>query len=321
MLESGQRVLREEGAALLKLADKLDTTFQQAVEWIVHSTGRVIACGIGKSGHIARKTAGTLASTGTPSLFLHAAEAVHGDLGMITSADTVLLYSHTGETDELVRLFPSIKAIGAKTILICGRPLSTAGRLADIVLDTGVTAEACPNNLAPTTSTTAMLALSDALAVAVMEQRGFGTEDFAKFHPGGALGKRLLLRVADVMRKDSDLALVTPETPVLDVLRAITKAGAGGACVVASDSTLLGFITDGDLRRHFLSSSTPFEAMASHIMATGVSTITPDLLAIEALEVFQNFPVKIGDMPVVSETGEVVGLIMIKDLLRSGIVS
>lgn len=320
MLESGQRVLREEAAALLTLAEKLGDNFNQATAWILSSKGRVITCGIGKSGHIARKTAGTLASTGTPSLFLHAAEAVHGDLGMVTQHDIVLAYSHSGETDEIVRLFPSLKAIGARTILICGRPASSAGWLADLVLDTGVTHEACPNNLAPTTSTTAMLALSDALAVAVMEQRGFGSEDFAKFHPSGALGKRLLLRVEDVMRKGTDLAVVALETPVLDVLKAITQAGAGGACVISGENRLAGFITDGDLRRHFLASPEPFQASASEIMATGVSTIPPDLLAIEALEVFQNFPVKIGDMPVVTEAGEVVGLIMIKDLLRAGIV-
>jgi arabinose-5-phosphate isomerase len=320
MLESGQRVLREEATALLNLAQRLGDSFNRACDWILRSKGRVITCGIGKSGHIARKTAGTLSSTGTPSVFLHAAEAVHGDLGMVTKDDIVLMYSHSGETDELVRLFPSLATIGARTILICGRPESSAGRLANLVLDTGVTHEACPNNLAPTTSTTAMLALGDALAVAVMEQRGFGSEDFAKFHPSGTLGKRLLLRVEDVMRKGADLALVTMDTVVLDVLKAITQAGAGGACVVNSANELEGFITDGDLRRHFLTSGEPFKAIASEIMAKGVSTISPELLAIEAFEVFQNFPTKIGDMPVVTDGNKVVGLIMIKDLLRAGIV-
>lgn len=318
--EFGQRVLREEAAALLALADRLGESFATAVEWLLTSNGRVIACGIGKSGHIARKTAGTLSSTGTPSLFLHAAEAVHGDLGMVTADDIVLLYTHSGETDEIVRLFPSIREIGARTILMTGRLDSSAGRLADLVLDTGVTHEACPNNLAPTTSTTAMLALSDALAVAVMERRGFGREEFARFHPSGALGKRLLLRVSDVMRARADLAAVQPDTPILSVMRAITNAGVGAAVVLDADSRLIGFISDGDLRRHFVNDPNPLSGTADVLMAHNVTTITSDLLAVEALEVFQNLPRKIGEMPVVDEQDRVVGLLMLKDLLRSGIV-
>lgn len=319
MSSAGKRVLREEADAISHLASNLGESFETAIQWCLACTGRVITCGIGKSGHIARKTAGTLSSTGTPSFFLQAAEAVHGDLGMVTSNDIVLMYSHSGETDELVRLFPSLAAIDARTILMTGRPHSSAGRLADLVLDTQVSREACPNNLAPTTSTTVMLAMSDALAVAVMEARGFTSEDFAKFHPSGTLGKRLLLRVADVMRKATDLSLVEPDLPVLDVLRSITQAGAGAACVVSEDGALLGLITDGDLRRHFLGSPTPFEATAEVIMARGVYTLSPELLALEALEFFQNLPKKVGEIPVV-EDGRVVGLVMLKDLLRTGIV-
>lgn len=318
--EHGRRVLLEEAIAIQQLADRLGDAFDSAVNWILKGTGRVITCGIGKSGHIARKTAGTLASTGTPSLFLQAAEAVHGDLGMITDADIVLLYTHSGETDELVRLFPSIREIGARTILITGRPESSAGRLADLVLDTGVTKEACPNNLAPTTSTTAMLALSDALAVAVMEERGFSREDFARFHPSGALGKRLLLRVSDTMRSGSDIAKVKSDTSIVEVMRAITNAGVGAALVVDDQDHLVGFISDGDLRRHFVQSSDPLHAVAKDLMAAKVTTISPDLLAAEALEVFQNLPRKIGEMPVLDEQERVVGLLMLKDLLRSGIV-
>ncbi|MEA2553479.1 MAG: arabinose-5-phosphate isomerase, partial [Fimbriimonadaceae bacterium] len=280
--------------------------------------GRVITCGVGKSGHIARKTAGTLSSTGTPSLFLHAAEAVHGDLGMITAADIVLLYSHSGETDEIVKLFPSIKAIGARTVLITGRPDSSAGREADLVLETHVEHEACPNNLAPTTSTTAMLALSDALAVAVMERRNFRKEDFARFHPSGTLGKRLLLTVQDVMKGRKEMAAVKPETEILDVMMAITQAGVGAACVVDDDWHLLGFISDGDLRR-YVATEKRLEAIASEFMTKSVATIQPELLAVEAFEVFQNLPKKIGEMPVVDD-GKVVGIIMLKDLLRSGIL-
>ncbi|MBS1706678.1 MAG: KpsF/GutQ family sugar-phosphate isomerase [Armatimonadetes bacterium] len=319
-LNSGMRVLVEEGQAVVHASNALSESFQTACEWLHTTEGRVLCCGIGKSGHIARKTAGTLSSTGTPSGFLHAAEAVHGDLGMVTNRDTVILYTQSGETDEIVRLFPALKAIGAKTIVITGRPDSSAARLADLVLETGVSHEACPNNLAPTTSTTVMLALSDALAIAVMEGRGFSREDFARFHPSGSLGKRLLLTVADVMRTGPDLALASPDTPVLEMMARITRAGAGAACIVNEYGTLAGFVSDGDLRRYFLKESNPSEDTASKLMNTTVSTIGPELLAIEALEVFQNFPRKIGEMPVVDEQNRVLGLLMVKDLLRSGIL-
>jgi arabinose-5-phosphate isomerase len=316
--QHGKRVLLQEAEALVRLANSLDERFGEAVEWIYACKGRVITCGVGKSGHMARKTAGTLSSTGTPSLFLHASEAVHGDLGMVTSTDIVLLYSHSGETDEIVKLFSPLKATGAKTIVMTGRPNSTSGRLADLVLETHVEHEACPNNLAPTTSTTAMLALSDALAVAVMERRNFGKEDFARFHPSGSLGKRLLLRVSDVMRARDDMAVVSPTTQMLEVMAAITQAGVGAACVVDEDWHLVGFISDGDLRR-YVAHERRLEAVASDFMTKSVATIEPDLLAVEALEFFQNLPKKIGEMPVL-EDGKLVGLLMLKDLLRSGIL-
>jgi arabinose-5-phosphate isomerase len=238
---------------------------------------------------------------------------------MVTHRDIVLLYTYSGETDEIVRLFPSFKNLKARTVLMTGRADSSAGRLADVVLDVHVDKEACPNNLAPTTSTTVMMALSDALAVAVMERRSFGSGDFAVFHPSGALGKRLTMRVGDVMRKGADLALVQAETPIVDVMHAITKAGAGGACVVGSQGELLGFISDGDLRRHFENNASPRDAVACDLMSKNPATIESGLLAFEALEVFQNYPRKIGEMPVV-DGGRVVGLLMVKDLLRSGIV-
>lgn len=318
-LDDVRRVLRDEADAIRRLSEALDeAAFGDAIQWILSCKGRVITCGLGKSGHIARKTAGTLSSTGTPSLFLHAAEAVHGDLGMVTASDIVLLYSHSGESDELVRLFPAIKAIGARTILITGRPESSAGRLADLCLDTKVEHEACPNNLAPTTSTTVMLAVSDALAVEVMERRGFGKEDFAKFHPSGALGKRLLLRVSDVMRPRDEIATATPEDPVIEVIRAMTMAHVGAACVVEKEA-LVGIVSESDLRRHLLNAPGRMEAPAKEMMNASPGTISPDLLAIEALEVLQNYPVKIGELPVV-EDGRLVGLLVLKDLLRSGIL-
>ena len=314
----GRRVLLQEAGAIENLASHLDDTFAEAARWLIACKGRVITCGLGKSGHIARKASGTLSSTGTPSLFLHAAEAVHGDLGIVTNQDVVLLYTHSGETDEIVRLFPSLKDQGAKTILITGRPNSSAGRLSDLVLNTGVVDEACPNNLAPTTSTTVMLALSDALALAVMDMREFKPDDYAKLHPGGTLGKRLLLTVRDVMRTGSEVAYVAPGVTVLEAMQSIGEAGAGGACVVGENSELLGYFSDGDLRRHFISSSEPFLAKAQDIMSTGVTTIEPFLMAVEALEYFQNFPKKIGEMPVV-EDGKVIGLLVMKDLVRTGL--
>lgn len=318
ILETGRRVLREESEAIDRMAAGLGATFESACEWILGCAGRVITCGVGKSGHIAKKVAGTLASTGTPALFLHAAEAVHGDLGMVTSQDIVILYSHSGETDEIVKLFVPLQSSGARTILVTGRKDSSAGRLADLVLDTEVLHEACSINLAPTTSTTAMLALSDALAVAVMEHRGFSRDDFAKFHPSGTLGRRLLLKASDVMRKGEDCPVVSPNEGILEVMRAITKAGAGAALVVERDR-LEGLISDGDLRRHFVSGSEPFQVTAKTLMTPDVATIDAELLAIEALEAFQNHPKKIGEMPVLSGS-KPVGLIMLKDLLRSGIV-
>jgi arabinose-5-phosphate isomerase len=315
-----RRVLLEEAEAVRAIAERLDDSFDTAVDWIVSCRGRVIPCGLGKSGHIARKAAGTLSSTGTPSLFLHAAEALHGDLGMVTGEDVLLLYSYSGESEEIVRTFPALAAIGARSIALTGRPDSTIGKLASLVLDCAVASEACPNNLAPTTSTTALLAVSDALAVAAMERRGFTREDYARFHPAGALGRRLLLTVRDVMRSGDDLALVPPVATVLEVMAAITRAGAGAACVVGPEGEMLGFVADGDLRRHLVAHrENPLEGRAAALMVREPTTISPDILAVEALEAFQNYPRKIGEMPVL-DGSKVVGMLMLKDLLRSGIV-
>jgi arabinose-5-phosphate isomerase len=313
------RVLKEEADALIAKSGAVEREYALMLEWILGCRGRLVTCGIGKSGHIAAKAAATFASTGTPSFFLHAAEAVHGDLGMVTEHDVVLAYTYSGETDEVVRLFPSFRAIGARSAVMTGRPTSSAARAADLVLNVGVEKEACPNNLAPTTSTTLMLAMSDALAVAVMEERQFGSEDFAKFHPAGALGKRLLLTVQDVMRQGEDLASVGVDSSLVDVMRAITSAGAGGACVIGSSGELLGFVSDGDLRRWIVDGHSVTAGTARDLMSSGGPVCEPGLLAIDAFEAFQNYPKKIGEMPVVSD-GRVVGLLVLKDLLRSGIV-
>ena len=317
--EGVRRVLLAEAEALQALAGRLDASFDSAVQTLLACKGRVVCCGLGKSGHIAQKAAATFASTGTPAFFVHAAEALHGDLGMVTGDDVGLLYTYSGETDEVVRVMPAMTAQGAQTILMTGRPDSSAGRAAGLVLDVAVDSEACPNGLAPTTSTTVMLALSDALAVAVMEARGFSSEDFARFHPAGALGRRLTLRVRDVMRQGADLPVVALTDGLTEVMHTISRVGAGGACVVDGSGLLVGYLSDGDLRRWFERSPSPLEGTAGDAMSPGPATIEPDLLAVEALETFQNFPKKIGELPVVTE-GRPVGLLMLKDLLRAGIV-
>lgn len=317
--EAIKRVLSEEAKAVTTLADRLDDTFDVAVSWFLASEGRVVCCGLGKSGHVAAKAAATFASTGTPSFFLHAAEALHGDLGMVTKQDIVMFYTYSGESDEIVRVIPAVKAQGARTILVSGRRDSSAAKMCDLVLDVSVDSEACPNNLAPTTSTTVMLALSDALAVSAMEARGFGADDFAKFHPAGALGRRLTLRVADVMRTGQDLPLSSPDDSLLDVMREISRAGAGCTCVVDSNRGLLGLVTEGDMRRWIITHDGKVEGTAQQVMTEKPGTIEPTLLAIEGLESMQNFSKPIGEMPVVDHD-RVVGLLMLKDLLRAGLV-
>ncbi|MES1228169.1 MAG: KpsF/GutQ family sugar-phosphate isomerase [Armatimonadota bacterium] len=312
-----RRVLEEEAAAISATAKRLDQAFVAAVELFVAAKGRVITCGLGKSGHVARKTAATLASTGTPSFFLHAAEAVHGDLGMVTGDDVVLVYSYSGET-EVVQLVPSFNRAGAKTIAITGRVGSTLARLADVVLDVSVPKEADLHNLAPTTSTTLMLAVSDALAVATMESRGFGKDDFARFHPAGALGRRLTLTVRDVMRKGPDLPLVRPESLLADCLATVGEKGAGGAVVVDDLQGLKGYFTDGDLRRWIMKGGS-LSVSAGEVATSNPRTLEPGMLAFEALEFFENLIAKIGEIPVV-EDGKVVGLLVLKDLVRAGLI-
>lgn len=311
--------LRCEGEAILKLCDRLDGSFADAVEMILTCNGRLVVTGMGKSGAIGRKLAGTFSSTGTPSLFLHPAEGIHGDLGMVTADDVVIGLSNSGESEEIVKILPAIARIGAKMIALVGRPKSTLGTYADVVLDVSVECEACPLDLAPTTSTTAALAMGDALALAVMEARRFTREDYALFHPGGALGRRLLLRVADVMRKDSALAIVHEDVILRDVMFAITKAGAGAACVVHQDGALAGIITDGDIRRALLDDDGALHKLASDVMSVGPRTISPDRLATEGLRAMEAPPRQIGEIPVL-EDGKPVGMLMLKDLVAAGIV-
>lgn len=315
-----QEVLRIEAQAVEALAERIDEAFERAVQALLACSGRLVVSGVGKSGAIARKLAGTFSSTGTPAIFLHPTEAAHGDLGTVTAQDVALLLSYSGESDEIVALCPALKRLQVFTIAMTGRPDSTLGRMADLVLDVAVEREACPHNLAPTASTTAMLAMGDALALATMVARGFTPDDFALNHPAGALGKRLLLRAHDVMRTGEALAIVPQDAPLRDALFAITRAGAGAACVVDKNGVMVGLVTDGDIRRRLLQderalSQPVYEAMNRHFYR-----LQGNPLAIEVLEKFQSLPVKIGDMPVLDEAGRPIGMIALKDLLRMGIV-
>ncbi len=318
-LERAVATLRNEGEAILRLCDRLDFSIGDAVEIILNCRGRLVVTGMGKSGAVGRKLAGTFSSTGTPSLFLHPAEGIHGDLGMVTSQDVVMALSNSGETDEIVKILPAIARIGAKLIAMVGRPNSTLATYAAVVLDASVDCEACPLDLAPTTSTTVALALGDAVALAVMEARRFTKEDYALFHPGGDLGRKLLLRVSDVMRTDSAVAIVKQDMVVRDVLFAITKAGAGAAFVVDEGGGLAGIITDGDVRRALLADDGAMMKPASEVMSANPRTISPERLATQGLRLMESPPRQIGEMPVVVD-GKPVGMLTLKDLVAAGIV-
>jgi len=321
ILAAARAVLRMEAEAVAALADRIDAQFARAVELILECRGRIITTGIGKSGAIARKIAATFASTGTPSVFLHPAEGVHGDLGMVTAADLVLSLSSSGESDELLAILPALKRLAIPLIAMTGGPDSALARASDIVLEVRVDREACPMNLAPTTSTTAMLALGDALALAVMELRRFGPEDFALLHPAGRLGRRLLVRVADVMRTNDQVAAVAPDTIVRDALFAITRAQAGAAIVVDANRAVLGILTDGDIRRLLLRDEQGLTRRTGEVMNAAPHALRPDMLAAEALAAMQGPPGKqVGEMPVVDAQGTLVGVLNLKDLLSAGLL-
>ncbi|MDH7480510.1 MAG: KpsF/GutQ family sugar-phosphate isomerase [Armatimonadota bacterium] len=318
MLERAKNVLEIEANAILALRDRLDKSFVDAVELILKCKGRVVVTGMGKSGAIARKVAGTLSSTGSPALFLHPAEGVHGDLGMVTGQDVVIAFSNSGETEEIMSIVPIIKRIGAKLISIVGKKDSALAANSDVVLDASVEREACPLGLAPTASTTAMLALGDAIALAAMEARKFTAEDYALFHPGGTLGRRLTLRVCDVMRTDDRVAIVSEDDLVRDVLFAITRAGAGAAAVVDGERRLVGIITDGDVRRHMLADERCLYKRASEIMTVNPKFVRPNQLATEGMHILEVF--KIGELPVLDDENRPIGMLMLKDLFKAGIV-
>jgi arabinose-5-phosphate isomerase len=320
ILERARKVLQIEADAVSALIERLGPEFTRAVSMLAGCGGRVVTTGVGKAGAIARKLAATLASTGTPALFLHPAEGVHGDLGVVTGQDIVLALSYSGESDEVVRLLPALGQIGACIIALAGNPDSTLAQAAAVVLDVSVAEEACPLSLAPTASAVAMLALGDALAMATMEVRGFSREDFARFHPAGALGRRLTLRVSNVMRTGDQMAVVPLGARLVEAMFAITKAGAGVAFVVNEQGTLAGLITDGDIRRAITTDRESLDRPCEDAMVRNPLVIEGDILAAEALQILEESPRRPGDAPVVDSDSRPIGLLMLKDLLRAGIV-
>ncbi|MGV3723561.1 MAG: KpsF/GutQ family sugar-phosphate isomerase [Actinomycetota bacterium] len=319
LLAAGQEVLRLESDGILSLADRLGDSFVQVVELILAAEGRVVVTGIGKSGAVARKSAATFASTGTPALYLHPAEGVHGDLGMVTGRDVVLSLSYSGETDELLALLPTLKRLGVKLIAITGNLRSTLAENANTVLDVSVDREACPLNLAPTTSTTVMLALMDALAVAAMTARGFTREDYAVFHPAGSLGRRLLLRVSDLMRTGDRLAVCSPDATIRDALFSITRAQSGCVFVVNEIGRFEGLLTDGDIRRLLLSNENALSGLVIDSLNRAPRNISPDRLVTEALQVMEQHPA-CGELPVLDQDGRPLGVLNLKDVVRAGIL-
>jgi arabinose-5-phosphate isomerase len=316
-LELARRVLAIEADAVRALIERIDERFLAAVSLILERRGRVVVSGIGKSGHIARKIASTLSSTGTPAYFLHPAEAGHGDLGMIEAGDVFVAISHSGESEELLSIVPQVKRRGAKLIALTGRPESALAREADVLLDAGVAQEACPHNLAPTASTTAALALGDALAVALLDARGFSADDFARAHPGGSLGRRLLTHVADVMRRGADVPAVPEAATFKQAILEMTRGRMGMTAVLDGAGKVCGIFTDGDLRRALERGLNFEKTRVTDVMTTGPRIIRPDALAVEAVQLMERH--KVNQLLVV-ENGELVGALNMHDLFRAKVI-
>ena len=319
LIASGRQVIDVEAQALVALQARVGSEFAAACRLLLDCRGRVVCTGMGKSGHIARKIAATLASTGTPAFFLHPGEASHGDLGMVTDADVVLALSNSGESDEILAILPALRRQGNPMIAVTGRPQSSMARLADVHLDASVPAEACPLSLAPTASTTAALVMGDALAVALMEARGFTADDFARSHPAGTLGRRLLLHIRDIMHVGDDIPSVPAEASTTAALLEMTRKRLGMTAVVDAGGVLQGVFTDGDLRRCLDDENTDLHATpVSRLMGRTPKTISPDALAVEAAHLMEEF--KISSLVVVDGDRRVVGALNIHDLLRARVV-
>ena len=310
-LQLARAVIAIEAQSVAALGERIDATFSRAVELLLACRGRVVVSGLGKSGHIARKIAATLASTGTPALFVHAAEAAHGDLGMVTRDDVFIAMSYSGESDELLTIVPLIKREGTPMIAITGKPTSSLAKYADVHLDCHVDKEACPLNLAPTSSTTAMLALGDALAVACLDARGFGAEDFARSHPGGSLGRKLLLRVADVMRTGDAIPVVRDDASLLDALHEITNKKMGMTAVLDASGRLAGVFTEGDLRRLIERVGDVRPLGIAEVMTRTPLTVGSQQLAAEAAEILDR---TLRNQLLVVDDGKLVGALHMHDL-------
>src|SRR3954452_18301064 len=316
-LEKARRVLDIETFELQRLRERLDENFSRAVTLIkdcVEARGKVVVLGVGKSGHIGRKIASTLTSTGSPSVVLDSLDALHGDLGMVADGDVVLAFSASGETEELLRVLPAIARFQVQIVAVCGDMNSTLAKNADVVLDVNIEQEACPLNLAPTSSTAVMLALGDALAMVLLEARGFQKEDFAKFHPGGMVGRSLLLRVHQIMRPRDALAVVAPDTAVRSVLQSMTAVRAGAAVVADSDGQLVGIFTQGDFVRHFQTDPRVGDRLVADLMTLNPVTIQQDKLAVEVLNLLERH--QIDDLVVVDENQVPVGIVDSQDLTK-----
>ena len=310
-----------EAEAILELVPRIDENFAAAVNLILECEGRTVITGMGKSGLIGRKLAATLASTGTPSFYLHPAEGIHGDLGMVTSADVVIALSNSGETGEVLNILPSLRRIGAKVIAMVGNANSTLGKNADVILDVGVSKEACPLGLAPTSSTTAALAYGDALALALLKKHNFTASQFAIFHPGGSLGRKLLLTVGNIMHKGDENPTVLADTTVQDALFVITDKGLGAVSVVDENGIMQGVLTDGDIRRGLSKGVDFLQRPVRELMTANPKTITQDKLAAQALHLMEsNKPKPITVLPVLDENRKVIGLLHMTDLVRQGVV-
>lgn len=315
---SARRTIRLEGAAVNALEARINQDFSAACKLILAGTGRVIVTGMGKSGHIGKKIAATLASTGTPSFFVHPGEANHGDLGMITRDDIVLAISYSGSSNEILTLLPLLKRTGIKIISMTGNPHSILAEAAEVHLNISVETEACPLDLAPTSSTTATLVMGDALAIALLEARGFTAEDFAFSHPGGVLGRKLLLRLSDIMHTGDEIPRVNPDTPLLDALMVMSNKGFGMTTVMDPEGTLLGIYTDGDLRRSIDKGIDVRSALVGELMNPQPKVLRDSMLAAEALKLMEDS--KINVLLVANEQNELIGVVKINDILRAGVI-
>jgi arabinose-5-phosphate isomerase len=318
VLKRAREVLDIEASAIKNLKSRIGNNFAKAINLILKTKGRIVVSGMGKTGIIAQKFSATLASTGTPSLFLHCAEAIHGDLGKVTSDDVVIIISNSGQGEEIRQLLPLLKKIGSKIIALTGNRDSLLAKYSDAVLDVSVKKEACPLGLAPTASTTATLAITDALAVCLLELKGFKEKDFAFYHPGGLLGKKLLLKVEDIMRTGETNPIVNENKKISEVLFKITKARAGSASIVDKKGKLSGIFTDGDLRRHLEVDPNLSMRLVKDVMTKNPTTVGPQMLAGEAMRILKEK--KIDEVPVIDKKKRPIGLLDVQDLLKAGLV-